>query len=123
MSFQAIWVLASGGGAGVLLVFLFNMKWRFYVQPGGVEESKFCLFSVFYPVRCISSISPRFYFRRHAFCFLPLAAILESLSPAFGLNLQILRHASIYHHVRKFLIINLFLHTSLSLYCFIEIDR
>jgi hypothetical protein len=32
----------------------------------------------FFPVSCISSISPRFYFRRHAFCFLPLAAILES---------------------------------------------
>jgi hypothetical protein len=44
-----------------------------------VEESKFCLFSVVFPVRCISSISPRFYFRRHAFCFLPLVAILESL--------------------------------------------
>jgi hypothetical protein len=47
---------------------------------GGVEESKFCLFSVVFPVRCISSISPRFYFRRHAFCFLPLAAILESVN-------------------------------------------
>jgi hypothetical protein len=44
-----------------------------------VEESKFCLFSVVFPVRCISSVSPRFYFRRHAFCLLPLASILESL--------------------------------------------
>jgi hypothetical protein len=26
----------------------------------------------------ISSISPRFYFRKHAFCFLPLVATLES---------------------------------------------
>jgi hypothetical protein len=43
-----------------------------------VEESKFCLFSVVFPLRCISSISPRFYFRRHTFCFLPLVAILES---------------------------------------------
>jgi hypothetical protein len=25
----------------------------------------------FFPVRCVSSVSPRFYFRRHAFCFLP----------------------------------------------------
>jgi hypothetical protein len=33
---------------------------------------------VVFPVRCISSISPRFYFRRHAFCFHPLATILES---------------------------------------------
>jgi hypothetical protein len=31
-----------------------------------------------FPVICISNISPRFYFRKHAFCFLPLAAILES---------------------------------------------
>jgi hypothetical protein len=29
------------------------------------------------PARCVSSISPRFLFRRHAFCFLPLATILE----------------------------------------------
>jgi hypothetical protein len=48
-----------------------------------VEESKFCLFLVVFPVRCMSSISPRFYFRRHAFCFLPLAAILESPSFPF----------------------------------------
>jgi hypothetical protein len=63
---------------GALLVSPFNMKWRCYMQAGGLEESKLCLFSVVFPVRCISSISPRFYFRRHAFCFLPLAAILES---------------------------------------------
>jgi hypothetical protein len=67
----------SGGGAGALLVSPFNMKWRCYVQAGVVEESKFCLFLVVFPVRCISSISPRFYFRRHTFCFLPLATILE----------------------------------------------
>jgi hypothetical protein len=54
------------------------MKWRCSAQAGGVEESKFCLFSVVFPVRCISSVSPRFYFRRHAFCFLSLAAILDS---------------------------------------------
>jgi hypothetical protein len=42
------------------------------MQAGGVEESKFCLFSVVFPVRCISSVSPRFYFRRYAFCFLYL---------------------------------------------------
>jgi hypothetical protein len=46
-------------------------------RQGVVEESKFCFFSVVFPVRCISSVSPRFYFRRHAFCFLPLAAVLE----------------------------------------------
>jgi hypothetical protein len=76
-SSQAIWALVSGGGAGDLLVSPFNVKWRCYVQAGGVEESKLCLFWVVFPVRCISSISPKFYFRRHAFCFLPPAAILE----------------------------------------------
>jgi hypothetical protein len=78
VSSQAIWALPSGGGMGVLLVSQFNVKWRCYAQAGGVEESKFCLFSVVFHVRCISSISPRFYFRKHAFCFLPLATILES---------------------------------------------
>jgi hypothetical protein len=46
-------------------------------QAGGVEGSKFCLLSVALPARCVSSISPRFHFRRYAFCFLPQAAILE----------------------------------------------
>jgi hypothetical protein len=70
-------VLQSGGGVGALLVSPFDVKWRFYAQAGGVEGSKFCLFSVVFPESCISSISPRFYFRRHAFCFLPLVTILE----------------------------------------------
>jgi hypothetical protein len=48
------------------------------VQAGGVEGSKLCLFSVIIPAKCVSSISPRFHYRRLAFCFLPLAAILES---------------------------------------------
>jgi hypothetical protein len=77
MSSQAIWALVSGSGTGTLLVSLFNVKWRCSAQAGGVEESKFCLLVVF-PVRCVSSISLRFYFRKHAFCFLPLATILES---------------------------------------------
>jgi hypothetical protein len=64
---------------GALLVSPFNMKWRCSVLAGGVEGSKFCLFSVVLPARCVSSVSPRFHYRRHAFCFLPLAAILESL--------------------------------------------
>jgi hypothetical protein len=74
--------MLASGGMGALLVSPFNVKWGCYAQAGGVEESKFCLFSVVFPVRCISSISPRFYFRKHAFCFLPLAVILESLPPA-----------------------------------------
>jgi hypothetical protein len=67
---------------GALLVSPFNMEWGSYALARGVEESEeseFCLFSVDFPVRCISSISPRFYFRKHAFCFLPLVPILESL--------------------------------------------
>jgi hypothetical protein len=51
--------------------------------------SKFCLFSVVFPVRCISIVSPRFYFRWHAFCFFPLAAILESPSCFFSWCLPI----------------------------------
>jgi hypothetical protein len=68
----------SGHWAGALLVSPFNVKWECYAQAGNVEELEFCLFLVVFPVRCISSISPRFYIRKHAFCFLPLAAILES---------------------------------------------
>jgi hypothetical protein len=62
---------------GALLLTLFSGKWRCYAQAGVVEESKVCFFWMVFPVRPISSISPRFYFRRHAFCFLPLATILE----------------------------------------------
>jgi hypothetical protein len=53
------------------------VKWRFSAPAGDVEGSKLCLFSVIMPVKCVSSISPRFHYRRVAFCFLPLAAILE----------------------------------------------
>jgi hypothetical protein len=77
MSSQAIWAWATGG-LGALLVSLYNVKWRCSVQAEGVEGSKFCLFSVVLPARCVSSISPKFRYRRHAFCFLPLATILES---------------------------------------------
>jgi hypothetical protein len=35
-----VWELASGG-MGALLVSLFNVKWRYYMQAGGVEESNF----------------------------------------------------------------------------------
>jgi hypothetical protein len=77
VSSQAVWAWATGG-LGVLLVSPFNVKCRFSVPAGGVEGSKFCLFSVVLPARCVSSVSPRFHYRRHAFCFLPVAAILES---------------------------------------------
>jgi hypothetical protein len=43
-----------------------------------MEVSEFCIFLVVFPARCISSISPSFYSRKHAFCFLPRVAILES---------------------------------------------
>jgi hypothetical protein len=32
-----------------------------------------------YAAKCVFIVSPRFHYRRLAFCFLPLAAILESL--------------------------------------------
>jgi hypothetical protein len=35
------------------------------------------------PAKCVSSVSPRFHYRRLAFCFLPLAAILEFLYQTF----------------------------------------
>jgi hypothetical protein len=76
-SSQAVWELVSGG-AGALLVSLFSMEWGCYAWDCGVVELKFCLFSVVFHVRCISSISPRFHFRKHTFCFLPLVASLES---------------------------------------------
>jgi hypothetical protein len=76
-SSQAIWAWATGG-PGALLVSPFNVKWRFSALAGGVEGSMLCLFSVIMPAKCVSSISPRFHYRRLAFCFLPLATILES---------------------------------------------
>jgi hypothetical protein len=30
------------------------------------------------PAKFVSGVSPRFHYRRHTFCFLPLATILES---------------------------------------------
>jgi hypothetical protein len=58
--------------------FSVNVKWRFSALAGGVERSKFCLFLVILPAKCVSSVSPRFHYRRLAFCFLALAAILKS---------------------------------------------
>jgi hypothetical protein len=59
------------------------MEWGCYVLAGGVEVLEFCLFLVAFPARHISSAAPRFYFRKHAFCFLPLVTILESPHPFF----------------------------------------
>jgi hypothetical protein len=73
----------QSGSTGALLVSPFNVKWRCSAWTGSVEQSKFCLFSVFFPARCIPRISPRFYFRKHTFCFLPIVAILESPSLSF----------------------------------------
>jgi hypothetical protein len=82
MSSQAVWARATGG-PGALLVSPFNVKWRFSAPAGGVEGSKFCLFSVIMPAKCVSSVSPRFLYRRLAVCFLPLAAVLESSATFF----------------------------------------
>jgi hypothetical protein len=78
-SSQAVWAPATGS-PGALLVSPFNVKWRFSAPAGDVEGSKLCLFSVIMPAKCVSSVSKRFHYRRVAFCFLPLAAILECLS-------------------------------------------
>jgi hypothetical protein len=64
----------ASGSVRVLLVSPFNVEWRCYVWC----VLEFYLFLVVFPARYISSVSPRFYFRKHAFCFLPLVAILES---------------------------------------------
>jgi hypothetical protein len=56
----------------------FNIAWGCHMQAGGVKESEFCLFMVVFPARCISRVSPRVYVRKHAFCFLPLVANMES---------------------------------------------
>jgi hypothetical protein len=77
MSSQAVWVRVAGG-PGALLIFPFNVKWRCSAPAGGVEGLKFRFFSVVLPAKCVPSVSPRFHYRRHAFCFLPLAAFLES---------------------------------------------
>jgi hypothetical protein len=63
---------------GALLVSPFSREWGCYAWSGGVEESEFCLFLVVFPARHISSVSPRFYFRKYTFCFLPLVTILEN---------------------------------------------
>jgi hypothetical protein len=83
VSYQAVWAWAAGS-LGALLVSLLNVKWSFSVLAGGVEGSKFCLFSVVLFAKCVSSVSPRFHYRRLAFCFLPLATILESPSLPFS---------------------------------------
>jgi hypothetical protein len=74
---QGIWAQATGG-PGALLVSLFNVKLRFSAPAGHVEGLKLCLFSVIMPAKCVSSVSPRFHYRRLGFCFLLLATILES---------------------------------------------
>jgi hypothetical protein len=63
------------------------MEWGCYAWARGVEESEFYLFLVVFPARCISSVSPRFYFRKHTFCFLPLVAILESPPPNLSIEI------------------------------------
>jgi hypothetical protein len=54
------------------------VEWGCYAWAGDVVVLEIDLFLVVFPARCISSVSPRFYFRKHTFCFLPLVTILES---------------------------------------------
>jgi hypothetical protein len=102
MSSQAFWAPATGG-PGAHLVSPFNVKWRFSVPAGGVEGSKLCLFSVIMPAKCVSSVSPRFHYRRLTFCFLPLAAILESSRIAFLFQnfFQVVGRSVSYHVLEK----------------------
>jgi hypothetical protein len=62
---------------GALLLSPFNVRWRFSALTGDVEGSKLCLFSVIMPAKCVSSVSPRFHYRRVAFCFLPLDQVIK----------------------------------------------
>jgi hypothetical protein len=64
---------------GALLVSLFTVEWGCYAWARDLAVLEFCLFLVVFAALCFSSVSPRFYFRKHAFCFLPLVTILESL--------------------------------------------
>jgi hypothetical protein len=81
------------GGVVAFQVSPFTVDWGCFAQAGGVEESEFCLFSVVFPVRCMSSVSPRFYFRKHTFCFLPLVTILESSSNEdFSISVKKIRY-------------------------------
>jgi hypothetical protein len=86
-SSHVIGELASDS-AGALLVSPFNVEWGCYAWAGGVEESKFCLFLVVFPVKCISIVSLIFYFMKCTFCFFPLVAILESLLLRFWKDLS-----------------------------------
>jgi hypothetical protein len=52
-SSQAIWAQVTGG-LGAILVSPFNVKCRFSALAGGVEGSKFCLFSMVF----LQSVSP-----------------------------------------------------------------
>jgi hypothetical protein len=74
VSSQAVWARVTGI-LGALLVSPFNVKWRCSAPARGVEGSKFCLFLVILPAKCVSNVSPRFHYRKLAFCFLPLANI------------------------------------------------
>jgi hypothetical protein len=92
------------GGTGALLVSLFKVEWGCYAQAGVVEESEkseFCLFSVVFSAKCFSSISPRFYFKKHAVCFLPLVTILES--PDFFFQLFVTFLVEVIHILCLFL--------------------
>jgi hypothetical protein len=95
-SSQAVWAQVTGS-PGALLVSPFNVKWRFSALVGGVEGSKLCLFSVIMPAKCVSIVSPRFHYRRLAFCFFPLAAILESPKKLFILFILYHNQKSLWH--------------------------
>jgi hypothetical protein len=73
------------------------------VWARGVKVSEFCFFLVIFLARCISTISPRVYFRKHTFCFLPLVTILESLLLYFSYFSKLWDHYSIFIYVYNIL--------------------
>jgi hypothetical protein len=80
LSSPSVLLFPSRLGAGIwrvraLLVSLFNVEWECYAWAGSVDVSEFCFFLVVGTARCISSVSPGFYFTKNTFCFLPLVAI------------------------------------------------
>jgi hypothetical protein len=69
VSSQAVWAQATSG-LGALLVSLFNVKWRFSEQAGGVEGSKFCQNLSFKSVT-ISLVALSFWKEHGAFMIIP----------------------------------------------------
>jgi hypothetical protein len=82
---------------------------------GGVKV--FCLFLMVFPAKPISSISPRFYFRNHTFCFLPLVTILEYLLARTFINITIYPQYNNNLNKKKIKLGLTILHTKIKIAC------